>query len=115
MVSRSLLAIFFIVAGSLHFFRPAFYLSMMPSWVPLPYEMVLVSGFFEVLLGGLVFISKTRRLAGWGLIALLIVVFPANLHAVFHPEIFPNFPVWVLWARLPFQGIFVWWVWKACF
>ena len=75
--------------------------------------MIYISGAFEILLGLLVIPQKTRKLAGWGLIALLIAVFPANLHLALHPDIFPAIPVWADWARLPLQGIFIFWVYKA--
>ena len=75
--------------------------------------MIYISGAFEVLLGLLALPDKTRKLAGWGMIALLGAVFPANLHMALHPEIFPDIPVWGLWARLPFQGVLIFWVWKV--
>lgn len=109
------LAIFFAAAGMLHFFRPSYYLKIMPSWVPWPLVMIYVSGFFEILLGALVLPLKTRHIAGWGLIVLLAAVFPANIHMALHPEIFPDIPQWMLWARLPFQGVFIFWVWITAF
>ena len=56
--------------------------------------------------------ERTRRPAGWWLIATLIAVFPANLHMALHPEEFPKVPggAPALWARLPFQGVFIAWV-----
>lgn len=112
-ISRVLLAIFFVVAGMGHFLKPSSYLEIMPPWVPFPLAMVYVSGVLEILLGMLVLPLKTRRPAGWGLITLLIAVFPANIHMALHPEIFSRIPSWAAWARLPFQGVFIFWVWKA--
>ncbi len=109
---RTVLAIFFIFAGIAHFLRASDYLKILPPWVPLPLTMIYVSGFFESLLGALVLLVQTRKLAGWGLITLLIAVFPANIHMALHPDLFPHIPVWVFWARLPFQGVFIFWVWK---
>jgi uncharacterized membrane protein len=60
---------------------------------------------------GLLFHQPIRRLAAWGLVALLIAVFPANLHMAFHPSSFPNVPVWALWLRLPLQLPLIWWAW----
>lgn len=113
-IFRGALGIFFIAAGAMHFFWPEFYLRIMPPWVPFPYAAVLISGFFEVLLGLMVFFEKTRRFAGWGLIALLAAVFPANIYMALHPEIFSAIPSVVLWIRLPLQGIFMAWVWSTC-
>ncbi len=111
--SRWILAGFFVVAGMGHFIKPGYYLAIMPPYIPFPLAMVYISGAAEILLGLLVLPSKTRSLARWGLIALLIAVFPANLHMALHPESFPNFPVWILWARLPLQGILIWWVYRT--
>ncbi len=112
-ISRGLLAVFFAIAGALHFMNPAFYLQIMPSYIPFPLAMIYISGVFEVLLGLMTLPERTRKLAGWGLIALLIAVFPANIHIALHPEIFPKVQPWVSWARLPFQGVFIFWVWKT--
>jgi uncharacterized membrane protein len=75
--------------------------------------MSYVSGILEMFFGALVLPLKTRKLAGRGLITLLIAVFPANIHLALHPEIFPSIPAWAAWARLPFQGVFIFWVWKV--
>lgn len=114
MKKRILLAVFFCAAGAMHFIRPELYLKIMPPFIPFPLAMIYISGFFEILLGAMVLPARTRRLAGWGLIALLTAVFPANIYAAFHPEIIPSLPVWVFWARLPFQAVFMVWVWRAC-
>lgn len=116
-VSRStfLLTLFFVAAGALHFVRPEFYQKIMPPQIPFPAAMVSLSGVLEILLGLLVLPARTRKPAGWGLILLLLAVFPANIHLALHPEILPNIPVWAFWARLPLQGVFIFWVWKICF
>ena len=112
-ISRSLLALFFIIAGTGHFVRPLIYLKIMPPYIPHPLAMIYISGFFEILFGALVLPAKTRKLAGWGLILLLIAVFPANIHLVMHPEIFPNIPAWLEYVRLPLQGVLIFWVWTV--
>lgn len=113
-ILRGALGLFFIAAGTMHFARPEFYLKIMPPWVPFPYPAVLASGFFEIFFGLLVFSPKTRPLAGWGLILLLIAVFPANLHMALHPEILSGVPAAALWMRLPLQAVFIGWVWYVC-
>lgn len=106
---KYLLAALFIVAGAAHFIKPSVYLEIMPSYIPYPLAMVLVSGAAEVVLGFLLVFRRMQRLAAWGLIALLIAVFPANLHMALHPELFPDIPAWSLYARLPLQGVFILW------
>ena len=106
-VGRLLLAAFFIFGGLNHFRDPTFYLSMIPP--PLPPEPVnVISGIAEIFGGIGVLIPRTRRLAGWGLIALLIAVFPANIYAALQGQIAGlDAPAWTLWARLPFQFLFL--------
>jgi uncharacterized membrane protein len=75
-----LLGILFVAAGVNHFVRPDFYVKIMPPYLPWHLELVYLSGVAEIVLGVLVLIPKWRSLAAWGLIALLVAVFPANIH-----------------------------------
>ncbi len=75
----------YVVAGSLHFIKPAPYLRIMPPYIPWHAVIVRVSGAFEILGGVGLLVSATRRAAAWGLVALLIAVFPANLYMATHP------------------------------
>ena len=104
-----LLAIFFILAGVNHFINAGFYLQMMPPYLPWHLFLVYLSGIFEIILGIMVLIPSLTSIAGWGLIALLIAVFPANIHMALHPDLFPNISPIVLWIRLPFQAVFIAW------
>ena len=103
------LAAFFINIGVNHFVNPDFYLSIMPPAFPMHVEAVYVSGFFEVLGGVCVLIPRLRKIAGWGLVALLVAVYPANIYMAITPDAFPDFPVALLYVRLAFQfGFFYW-------
>jgi uncharacterized membrane protein len=111
-ILRWLAALFFFVAGTCHFLKPEMYLQIMPPYFPAPQLLVAVSGAAEIA-GGIGLLTRPlRRAAGWGLIALLIAVFPANIYMLQHPEIF-HFALWILWARLPLQVVFIAWVWFA--
>lgn len=100
----------FIAAGTAHFVWPARYASIVPPYLPAPLLLVYASGLFEVLGGLGVLLPVTRRAAGWGLVLLLIAVFPANLHMALHPADFDHLaPAWALWARLPLQLVFIAW------
>ena len=103
-----LLGVFFVVAGIGHFIAPRFYLAIMPPALPWPLALIYISGVAEILGGLGVLIPATRKLAGWGLIVLLVAVFPANLYAALHGM--GSISSWVLWARLPFQLVFIGWV-----
>jgi uncharacterized membrane protein len=109
-----LAGIFFIIAGVFHFIRPAPYRAMMPPWLPGPGLLVAGSGLAEIAGGIGVLIGRFRRMAAWGLIALLVAVFPANLHVALHGWPGTDFPRWVLWMRLPFQALFIGWVYRSC-
>ena len=107
------MGVFYVFAGVMHFVTPDFYLKIMPDYLPWHLGLVYLSGFCEVALGLLVLIPVTTTLAAWGLIALLIAVFPANIHqAVHHIQVgaTPASPV-LLWLRLPFQAVFIAWAW----
>lgn len=107
-ISKYILATFMIVAGTMHFVNPEIYLKIMPPYLPLHKELVSVSGIFELLLGVLLLVPRCSRLAAWGIVALLIAVFPANLYLYQHQEILPASPVIHL-LRLPLQGVFILW------
>ncbi len=110
---RALLAVSMIAIGLVHFLAPAGFVQIVPEWLPAPLVLVLVSGFFEIAGGVGLLIPKVRRAAGHGLIALYIAVFPANIHMA-ASDVQPvgfHIPAVLLWARLPFQALFIVWAW----
>ena len=104
----------YIAAGIVHFVRPHLYLPAMPPYLPWHLELIYLSGVAEVVLGAAVLVPALRRLAVWGLIALLIAIFPANIHIALHNVPLGGAPeglgIWN-WVRLPFQGVFIAWAW----
>ncbi len=107
------LAAFFVAAGVNHFVDPDFYVAMMPPYLPAHLALVYLSGLFEILGGGLVLVPRVRALAGWGLLVLLMAIFPANIHMALSPELFPDTSAFALYARLPFQALFIAWAYWA--
>ena len=104
-------AFIYIVAGLNHFISPKTYLAIMPPYIPAHNLMVVLSGIAEVVLGiGLLF-PATRSLSAWGIILLLIVVFPANIHMATASR-FRKLPAWLRWGRLPLQGVLIWWAYQ---
>jgi uncharacterized membrane protein len=101
---------FFIAAGANHFRNPRFYRAIMPDYLPAHDELVAASGVAEIAGGAALLHPRTRRLGAWWLIATLIAVFPANLHMALHPERYKQIPPAGLYARLPFQLVFIAWV-----
>jgi uncharacterized membrane protein len=110
---QRLLSVAFIAAGTLHFLRPEYYEQIMPDYLPAHRELVLLSGAAEIAGGVGVALGQTRRVAGVWLVAVLIAIFPANVHMAIHPDRFASIPPALLWARLPLQGLLIWWVLRA--
>lgn len=106
-----MLGALFILAGINHFIRPQTYHSMMPDYLPWHATLVALSGGAESALGVLVLFRRWRQHARWGLIALLVAVFPANVQMVMHAERYEPIPTWLLWLRLPLQAVLIGWVW----
>jgi uncharacterized membrane protein len=106
-VVRVLFAASFIFVGVSHFTRRDFFITIVPPYLPRPELLVDVSGAAEILLGALLMVPRTARLAGWGLFALLIAVFPANLHMAQHPDLYRTISPAALWIRLPLQGVLI--------
>ncbi len=111
-VGRLLMGMMYIVAGVGHFLATRMYMGIMPDYLPAHRELVLLSGVAEIAGGVGVLVPQTQRAAAWGLVALLIAVMPANVWMVQHPERYPGVPVWAMWARLPLQGVLIWWAWR---
>lgn len=96
------------IAGILHFVIPKFYLRIMPPWIPYHKFMVQISGVIESVLGiGLLF-PETRAWSAWGIVLLLIAVFPANLYH-FQSRTKKDPPTWALALRLPLQLVLIYW------
>jgi uncharacterized membrane protein len=110
-IGKVIFAAFFIAGGVGHFVAPDVYMKIMPPYLPYHRALVLLSGVFEVALGVLLLVPKTSRVAAWGLIALLVAVFPANVFMYQHAESFNVSPTLLL-LRLPLQALLILWAWS---
>jgi uncharacterized membrane protein len=108
-----IISLFFTIGGIAHFILIDKFISIMPSYLAYPKELVIISGIFELLGAAGILIPQTRKFAGYGLIALIVAVYPANINMALHAQQFPMAPEWILWSRLPLQFFFVWFVWRA--
>ena len=111
-ILRGVLAIAIIIVGITHFTKPEEYAKIVPPPLP-PFAMVYVSGFFEILGGIGLVIPLVSVAAAWGLIALFIAVFPANIYQALNSisiEGIPHHPA-LYWVRLPFQAVLIAWAW----
>ena len=109
------LAMLFLVAGIAHFVVPAWFDRIVPAWVPNARVATLVSGAAEIAGAIGLIIPATRVAAGWGLIALLIAVFPANVNMLQLARATQASAGYLtaLWIRLPLQPLLMWWVWRS--
>jgi len=105
------LGLFMVAGGINHFVNPRTYVRMMPPYLPWHGPLVFLSGVAEVLLGVGLLVPATRAVSAWGLIALFVAIFPANLQMALQPERFKKIPRPLLWARLPLQVVLIAWAW----
>lgn len=112
-ILRGVLAVCIIVVGITHFIRPDQFVRIVPPELPAPLALVYISGVFEILGGVGLLIPVVSVAAAWGLIALFIAVFPANINQALHSipiEGIPHHPL-LYWFRLPFQAVLIAWAW----
>ena len=105
-------AALFLGAGFLHLVRPGPFAAIVPPYIPQHFAVVYISGMAEIAGGVGLLMRRTRWLAAWSLVLLLVAVFPANVNmAIHHIQLDPTdtLPTWAMWARLPFQGLFIAW------
>jgi|TARA_B110000438_G_scaffold130961_1_gene127143 uncharacterized membrane protein len=101
------MGLFYILVGVKHFQNPEWFIPIVPPILPYKLFLVYISGFFEIFFGVMLFIPKLRYVASWGLILLLIAVYPANIYlALTNGEAMNTTPL-IAWGRLPFQFLFI--------
>lgn len=113
-IRRTLFGVFFILAGVLHFVVPSYYRAIVPPSLPNSALLVAASGVAEIVGGAGFLMARLRSVAGIWLILLLIAVFPANVEMLQQARAHGVSPLAeaALWARLPFQGVLIWWAWR---
>jgi uncharacterized membrane protein len=113
MIGRIILALIFILAGSLHFIAPQLYVRIVPPYLPAHLPIVYISGAAEILGGIGLLVPSTRQAAAWGLIALLIAILPANIYMASAHLPAPGMmgQSWAQWLRVPLQLPLIYWVW----
>jgi len=104
------MSLFYVIVGVEHFVYPDWFVKIMPPYLPMHYEAVYLSGFFEILLGTMLLFKQTRYVAAWGLMLLLLAVYPANIYLAFNkiPQDAIEISAFLAsWVRLPIQFIFL--------
>ncbi len=104
------MATLYILAGLNHFRVPEFYLRLMPPYIPEHQLMILLSGIAELTLGILLLFKRTRKLASWGIIAMLLVFFSVHIYMLQERHtVFADVSEAILWIRIPLQFILIYW------
>lgn len=113
LVLKWVLGLAMIGVGVLHFTATRSFEVIVPKWLPAPRWIVWISGVAEIAGGLGLLIPLTQVWAAWGLIALYVAVFPANINMAMNdlPLGGKKVPRWAQWARLPFQALFIAWAW----
>lgn len=104
------MVVLYAVAGINHFINPQFYKKIMPPWLGWHDEFILISGIAEIVLALLLIFTPTRRIAAWGIIVLLIAIFPVNIQMMLNYNREDNPYLWIAVVRLPLQLLLIWWV-----
>lgn len=110
-----LMALLYILAGFNHFRKPGMYMRIIPPFFTNPKLINMLSGITEVIFGILLILPLTTHFAAWGIIALLIAVFPANLFMFQNKKAGFGLPRWILFVRLPLQIVLIYWAYQYTF
>ena len=110
--SLYLMSALYIIAGIFHFIKPKVYKSIIPSYIPFPKTMVLLSGIAEIILGISILYDVTRTSALWCIIIMLILFFPVHLFMLTEKKFTKKIPKWVLLIRIPIQFVLIYWAYS---
>ena len=110
-----LMAFLYIIAGINHFRSPGMYIRIIPPLFKNPKLINILSGIAEILLGLLLMFPFSKKFAAWGIIALLVAIFPANLFMFQNKKASFGLPRWVLFVRLPLQIVLIYWAYQYTF
>jgi uncharacterized membrane protein len=116
-IHRYIISGLFVITGVLHFVKPAVFVRIMPEYIPYHLAMVYISGVAEIFGAVGILFPKIQVWAGWGLILLLIAVFPANINMTVEAVHRSGYRSWYTIAtilRLPLQLVLIYWVYWAC-
>jgi uncharacterized membrane protein len=102
-------SLFYVVSGMNHFWHRQFYMGIMPDRYSHRDALVQLSGVAEILGGAGLAVPASRRFSSFGLTLMLIVFLDVHIFMIRHSELFPNVKRWILWARLPLQGVLIAW------
>lgn len=110
--ARVPLAVIYAIAGGFHLAKPDVFVKITPDWVPMPQEVIMITGICELAGATALLTGRFRLAAGIALAAYAVCVYPANIkHAIDSlsgPDV-PQLGWWYHVPRLAFQPVMVWW------
>lgn len=107
-----LMAVIYIIAGLNHFRNPRLYVKIIPPYLPNPKALNTISGLAEIILGIALMVPNLTNSAAWGVIALLIAVFPTHIYMYQNPKARMGLPLWALILRMPLQLVLIFWAYQ---
>lgn len=110
-IPHLLIALFFFAGGVAHFVMADAFITAMPGYVGYHKELVFISGVFEILGAIGILLPQTRLISAYGLMALIVAVYPANINMALNAGNYKGIPELLLYIRLPLQFLFLWFVW----
>lgn len=110
-IARIFVTAWFVIGGIMHFANPEPFLRIMPPYIPYHLACIYISGALELLGAVGLWVKSARSLAGYGLMALAVIVSPANIYMAQHANLFPSIPEWLLITRIPAQALLIWLIW----
>lgn len=99
----------YVLAGLAHWVYPKIYKSIIPPWVPYRSAVVWSSGLLEIVLGLALFYPPFREAALYGIMGMLLLFLPVHTYMLGNAQRYPKFPYWLLWTRIPIQGLLIYW------
>ena len=107
-----LMASIYILAGLAHWVYPKVYLPIIPAWIPYKPAIVWVSGLIEIVLGTALFYPPISQAALYGLMGMLVLFLPVHTYMLANAQRYRKIPYWLLWARIPIQGLLIYWAYS---
>jgi uncharacterized membrane protein len=107
------MAALYFLAGINHFRKPELYIRIIPPFFFNPKLLNKLSGAAEILLAVFLCIPKTSAFAAWGIICMLVAIFPANIYMYVNEKASLGIPKWLRFLRMPLQLILI--MWAYCY
>lgn len=107
-----MMALLYFLAGINHFRTPRLYQKIIPPYFSNPILLNQLSGGIEIILAIALVIIPNSSFAAWGIILLLLAVFPTHIYMLKNPNASLGLPKSFLYMRLPLQLLLMYWAYQ---